>query len=87
GTYDYGPMQINSSWWPRFSEMGISKESVGYNACTNVRVGTWILSKNIADGEDLLRGIGSYHSHTLALNQKYTQEVRMRYTELMQLIS
>ena len=84
GTYDLGPMQINTSWWPRFTRMGISTSEVRNNACTNVHVGAWILSKNIADGNDLFNGIGRYHSHTLALNEHYTQQVRLRYTELAQ---
>ncbi len=70
GTYDFGPMQINSSWWPKLSQYSITQEEVKNNACVNVKVGAWILSKNIANGENLLVGIGNYHSVRHEVAQK-----------------
>lgn len=87
GSYDLGPMQINTSWWPKFDRMGLSEASVRYDACTNVRVGAWILSKNIADGSNLYRGIGDYNSQTMKYNQRYTILVREKYTQLKQVLN
>ena len=83
GTYDIGPMQINSSWLTTLKQYGISQSDIQYNACKNIQVGTWILSKMIANGKDLSKGIGNYHSHTENLNKHYTEMVKMNYTKLL----
>jgi hypothetical protein len=82
GTYDLGPMQINTSWWPRLYRYAISPDAVKNNPCINVKVGTWILGGELAKSPDLLSGVGNYHSHTLRFNQAYTQQVRVHYTYL-----
>src|SRR5687767_168159 len=53
GTYDYGPMQINTIWLDKIQRYGYSKEQIRYDPCANVMVGAWILSQNIADSSDL----------------------------------
>jgi soluble lytic murein transglycosylase-like protein len=82
GTYDLGPMQINTSWWPKLYAYRVTPQQVLYDGCTNVKVGTWILGKEIAEGGNLYNGIGNYHSHTVNFNQSYTDKVRFRYTVL-----
>ena len=44
-TRDLGMMQINTKWIPTLSKFGISENDL-FDACTNVKVGAWILSKN-----------------------------------------
>ncbi|MCD6047028.1 MAG: trbN [Gammaproteobacteria bacterium] len=80
GTYDLGPMQINTSWWPKLSQYGISQWDVQNNPCINIKVGAWILSKNIADQSNLLIGIGNYHSLEPIKNSAYTNKIRLIYT-------
>lgn len=75
GTYDYGPMQINTIWLSKIKPYGYTREQVQYDPCINVMVGTWILSTNIANSSDLWYGIGGYHSHTLSLNEHYQNKV------------
>jgi len=75
GTYDYGPMQINTLWLDKIKRYGYSKEQIQYDPCANVMVGAWILSQNIADSTDLWRGIGGYHSYNPALNRQYQNKV------------
>lgn len=77
GTYDYGPMQINSIWLPKIAPYGYTQQHLQYDPCLNVQVGTWILSREIAEGQDYWQGIGNYHSHTRKLNQHYQQQVRV----------
>ena len=86
GTYDLGPMQINTSWWPMLSTYGISQDMVKNNPCINVKIGTWILSKAIADNDELLQGVGNYHSHNNHLNQQYVQQIRLHYTFIYRII-
>lgn len=87
GSYDLGPMQINTCWWPMLYHYGISPQQVQNDPCTNVKVGTWILSKAIASSADLLNGIGDYHSHTPHLNQRYVQQVKIKYTKLVKVLA
>lgn len=75
GTIDYGPMQINSIWLPKIQLYGYNRQQLQYDPCVNVKVGTWILSQNIANDPILWRGVGRYHSHTAALNQSYQAKV------------
>lgn len=87
GTYDYGPMQINSIWLDKIKPYGYTKQQVQYDPCINVMVGTWILSKNIADSPDLWRGIGGYHSYTPSLNEHYQSKVWHVYALLSRYLS
>lgn len=87
GSYDLGPMQINSSWWPTLYAYGITPQQVLYDPCLNVKIGTWILSKSIANSKDLLFGVGGYNSRTPIINAHYVQNVRVKYTNLNKLLN
>lgn len=78
GTYDYGPMQINTVWLKQIASYGYTKEQIQYDPCVNVMVGTWILSQAIADSKNYWRGVGNYHSHTVHLNKTYQEKVCYR---------
>ncbi len=82
GTFDYGPMQINSIWLKKIAKYGYTKEMIQYNPCINVSVGAWILGQAIADGGSLWNGIGNYHSHTLYQNITYQYKVKEYYLYL-----
>ena len=83
GTYDYGPMQINSIWLEKIKPYGYTKEKIQYDPCANVMVGTWILSTNIANSPELWKGVGGYHSYTPQLNHAYSYKV----SDIYQLIA
>lgn len=84
GTYDLGPMQINSgAWWPMLYKYDITPREVLYNPCRNVSVGTWILAKAISNGQDLFSGIGNYHSAAPYYNKSYKLKVKTLYTGLL----
>lgn len=82
GTYDYGPMQINSIWLPEINKYGYTRAAIQYDPCANVKVGTWLLSKAIADDKTLWKGVGNYHSHTCDKNMAYRAKVQKIYTLL-----
>ena len=86
GTYDIGPMQINSSWIPELKKRGITEKQIQFDACTNIKVGAWIAAKFIASENNLLAGIGDYNSHTKRYNEAYYQKVRIHFTQLHLLI-
>src|SRR5436190_3515337 len=53
GTYDIGPSQINSSWLPELAKYSIKQSDIQYDACLNIKVGAWILSKKISNRNNL----------------------------------
>lgn len=87
GTYDYGPMQINSIWLSTIKPYGYTKEMIQYNPCANVWVGSWILSRKIAESPQLWRGIANYHSCQLDKNVYYQHKVWNTYSLLMRYLS
>lgn len=87
GTYDYGPMQINTIWIDKLKPYGYSLQQIQYDACTNVMVGAWILGTSIANSPDLWRGIGGYHSDTPPLNQAYQYKIWNVYEMLAHYLS
>lgn len=82
GTHDYGIMQINDIWLPKIAAYGYTRDDIQFNACKNVFVGTWILSQGIAEGQDIWRGIGNYHSHTPRHNQPYRNDISKTYQKI-----
>lgn len=82
GTFDYGPMQINSIWLDKIRPYGYTREQLKNDPCINVLVGAWILSTNIADSDNLWHGVGGYHSYTPHLNHSYQNKVWHAYALL-----
>jgi len=87
GTYDYGSMQINTVWVDKLHQYGYTKEEIKNNPCTNVWVGTWILSQKIARGKDFWHGVGGYNSFHLPQNYRYQRKVAKKYYSLMSYLS
>ena len=92
GTFDYGPMQINSIWLSKVAAYGYTKAQIQYDPCVNVMVGTWILSGKIAatvadNGKNYWTGVAGYHSLTPDLNSRYQNKVLTNYRLLSELLS
>lgn len=83
GTYDIGPMQINSSHLSFFAKHGISRDMLLNDPCVNVYAGTWMIANGMAHSGDFWRGVGLYHSATPVLNVSYQHSVWARYLSLM----
>jgi len=64
GTFDLGVMQINSRWVPTLAHYGYTKVDIQFNPCLNVKIGTWLIAKGLAEEKNFWSGIGNYHSHT-----------------------
>jgi hypothetical protein len=82
GTFDYGPMQINTIWVNRLQRYGYTKEMLQYNPCINAWVGTWILGQKIASTPNFWRGVAAYHSYTVSENIPYQTKVWKNYNLL-----
>lgn len=72
GSYDYGLMQINSSW---AKTLGPERWKALSDPCTNVKTGAWILSQCLSRYGYTWQGIGCYNSRTPDLNRKYAQKI------------
>ncbi|MDE2029760.1 MAG: lytic transglycosylase domain-containing protein [Alphaproteobacteria bacterium] len=80
GTYDLGPMQVNTRWLPKLARMwkvstGTARIWVRDNGCVNVHVAAWILRHKMDDTGSLWGGIAAYHSMTPALGYTYANKV------------
>ncbi len=87
GTFDYGPMQINTIWLDKLKPLGYSKDELLDNPCTNVWVGTWILSQRIAKTPHFWYGVGSYNSYSLPQNYRYQKQVWSKFDSLISYLS
>ncbi|MGH1403894.1 MAG: lytic transglycosylase domain-containing protein [Alphaproteobacteria bacterium] len=80
GSYDLGPMQINTIWLPELSKKwGVSEKKahkmVRDDACTNVNVAAWILRGHIDETKNLAQALQHYHSRTPKYGTKYKKRV------------
>lgn len=75
GTFDMGPMQVNSVHLPELARYGITKEMLTNDECLNIHIGTFYVQKNILQGKDFWHGVGSYHSKTPSKNITYQYQV------------
>ena len=88
GTYDMGPMQINTIWLNEVKrEFGWSKNDLIFDACKNVYVSAWILKNEIkmAKGNTWL-GVGNYHSRTKKFHDRYRNKAIAAYKNLIKFI-
>lgn len=80
GTYDLGPMQINTMWVKDLSRYW----KVHYNTaftmikddpCINVNVAAWILRQRLNESGNLTLAIAHYHSKTPKFGYVYARKV------------
>ncbi len=87
GTYDLGPMQINTLWTkPLSEEWGVSrtqaKRLIRDDACTNVNVAAWIFRQNWNQAGSLNKAIAWYNSRTPHIGYKYRKKVLAKMKEM-----
>lgn len=80
GSYDLGPMQINTIWMPELAKRwgvseGTARKWVRDDACTNVGVSAWILKGHMQETGSLSKAIAHYHSRTPHFGYKYKNRV------------
>jgi soluble lytic murein transglycosylase-like protein len=74
GSYDFGLMQINSSWAPALRRIGIPWETL-VDPCTNVKVGAWVLALCVSDYGYTWAAVGCYNSRTPSKRDKYAAKI------------
>jgi hypothetical protein len=80
GTHDLGPLQINSSWVPRFAALlGRSQAEVRhwlrYDPCFNAEAARWIFLSALAQTRAFWKAVGVYHSPTPWRQSRYASRV------------
>ena len=81
GTFDLGPMQINTHWLPMLARYWKVDETtarawVRDNGCVNMHVAAWILRSELDHtGGQLYGAIARYHSGTPSVGGPYASKV------------
>lgn len=77
GTYDLGPMQINTVWLGQKSPLYgfVSAEKLKDDLCTNIHSAAWILASQQRVVKDIWTAVGRYHSPG---NQEYAAAYKRR---------
>lgn len=87
GTYDIGPMQINSSNLPEIKKHfpTVTWRVLAYDACASFWVGTWWLYRKIVDRKgNVFEGIADYNSKTPKVRAKYIFNFMVKYNRQIQ---
>lgn len=86
GNRALGVMQINTIHLPELSQWGITRNDL-FEACTNQKVGAWILKRCIDEFGALWRAVGCYYagprSRAYAAMESYVSGVRKNYEGYM----
>jgi soluble lytic murein transglycosylase-like protein len=78
GTYDLGPMQINSRWLKDLSPYGVTSWHLAYDLCTNIRAGAWRFKSELNRTKgDVWKALGNYHSRTPYYHNRYLGNIRV----------
>ncbi|MCL2761524.1 MAG: lytic transglycosylase domain-containing protein, partial [Desulfuromonadales bacterium] len=72
GTYDYGVMQINSSW---AKTLGRERWNALSDPCTNIKTGAWILRQCVDKFGYTWKAVGCYNSSTPSKGSVYAHKV------------
>ncbi len=72
GTYDYGHMQINSSW---ADKIGLHVWASLGDPCQSTKVGAWILSQCISEHGYTWKAIGCYHANSKGQRIQYAWKI------------
>lgn len=80
GSYDLGPMQVNTVWMPQLArqwrvDQATARRWVRDNGCVNIHVAAWILKQKINEAGYLYGGIARYHSATPGRGHAYAGKV------------
>ena len=88
GTFDLGPMSINTVWLPQLARRYQTSESeihrrLASDGCTNVAAAAWILRGKINQAGSVWEGVASYHSNNPALQGRYLTRVHTQFEKIV----
>ena len=74
GTLDVGIMQINSMHIPFLEKHGVRPNAL-WDACTNIKIGAWVLAQQIHRHGSTWRAVGAYNAHDEQKRREYARKV------------
>lgn len=74
GSYDLGLMQINSSWFPKLRQHGITEQQLR-QPCFSIHVGAWIMAQNMQRFGNSWDAVGAYNTSHPVRRIAYAQKV------------
>ena len=80
GSYDLGPMQINTVWIPYFSKKwnlsnSKTRQLIRDNPCYNAKAAAQILKNHLKETKSISKAISHYHSRTPSIGTTYKKKV------------
>lgn len=76
GTYDLGPMQLNTAWLATLRPYGVDPRWALAGGCYPYQLAAWrIRGHLVRDGGDYWTRVANYHSRTPAQNRPYRAQV------------
>lgn len=89
GTYDLGPMQVNSRWIPDVASFHFGGDrKAAWSAvrdwgCYNILIGTWVFRTYVDEaGGNLAEAVGLYNSHNIIPKLRYQRRFAANYAKL-----
>jgi hypothetical protein len=76
GSWDLGPMQVNSCNLETLAVQGFSPEAILRDGCVNARAAAWLLGREYKRSGNIWSAIGAYHSRTPKYRDAYIGRVR-----------
>lgn len=88
GTFDLGPMSVNTVWLPTLAKHYRTTESelghrLATDGCANVAAGALILKRKIQSSSSLWEGVANYHSSNPARQARYLMRVRATLSQIL----
>ena len=74
GSYDLGLMQINSSWFPKLRQYGITEQQLR-QPCFSIHVGAWIMAQNMQRFGNSWDAVGAYNTSHPVCRIAYAKKV------------
>jgi hypothetical protein len=89
GTFDLGPMSINTVWLPELARRHQVPEremasKLASDGCTNVAAAAWILQGKIRQAGSVWEGVANYHSANPKLQGAYLNRVLVQFERIVQ---
>ena len=81
GSTDYGLMQINTVELNALRSHGVTQDDL-FDACTNIKIGAFVLSKKISRFGNTWKAVGAYNANSPDKQQIYINKVREAYNKL-----
>lgn len=82
GTWDMGPMQVNTCHMEELSPFGLTEREIEENGCLNIQVGAWLLKRQMTQTGNIAEAVGRYHSWREPHKGRYQRKAAIAYKQI-----